>query len=213
MQISDPKWVSDWAARKVLDKSIWFGSWRGLITEISDEEAETLYSRFSSDVLDQGEQQRVVSVLVSVINPQLAARVFRRACEIRAELSFPHGQDRAKWNLFRQVEDLLKAVSPAMLLGGISEKLDKEPEAKRAGHPNGHVAGYEPHETRRKELAFRGHAGQIAQLFEARCNARCRSRRAASEHEGSPRAITRERGGKGGPGRHSASNQSRLGEV
>jgi hypothetical protein len=25
LQKSDPKWVSEWTARKVLDKSIWFG--------------------------------------------------------------------------------------------------------------------------------------------------------------------------------------------
>jgi len=83
LQKSDPKWVSEWAMRKVLDKSIWFGAWRGLITKISNEEAEALYSRFSSEVLDQGERQRVVSVLVSVMNAALAARVFGRACEIR----------------------------------------------------------------------------------------------------------------------------------
>jgi len=128
MQKSDPKWVSEWATRKVLDKSIGFGTWRGLITQISDKEAEALYSRFSSEVLDQAEQQRVVSVLVSVMNPKLAGRVFGRACEIRAGLSFPPAHDQAKWNLLRQVEDLLRALSPATLLEGISEKLDKEPE-------------------------------------------------------------------------------------
>jgi hypothetical protein len=129
LQKSDPKWVSEWATRKVLDKSIWFGAWRGLITQISSEEQEALYSRFSTEVLDPGEQQRVVSVLVSVMNAALAARVFGRACEIRAGLSFPPGHDQAKWNLFRQLEDLLRAISPAMLLDGISEKLEKEPEA------------------------------------------------------------------------------------
>ena len=48
LQKSDPKWVSEWATRKVLDKSIWFGEWRGLITQISDEEQEALYARFST---------------------------------------------------------------------------------------------------------------------------------------------------------------------
>lgn len=128
LQKSDPKWVSEWAIRKVLDKSIWFGAWRGLITQISNEEREALYSRFSTEVLDQGEQQRVVSVLVSVMDSAFAARVLARACEIRAGLSLPPGHDQAKWNLFRQVEDLLRVISPAMLLDGISEKLEKEPD-------------------------------------------------------------------------------------
>ncbi len=125
---SDPKWVSDWATRKVLDKSIWFGAWPGLITQISNEEREALYSRFCSELLDPGEKQRVLSVLVSVMDPALAARALARACEIRAGLTFPPGHDQAKWNLFGQVEDLLRATTPAMLLDGISEKLDRKPE-------------------------------------------------------------------------------------
>jgi NACHT conflict system protein len=120
--------VSEWAARKVLDKSIWLGPLRGLITHIADKEEEQLYARFSTEVLDDGEQRRVVSVLVPVMSAELAARVFGRACEIRAELSFPPGHDQAKWNLFGQLKDLLRAISPAMLLEGTSNKLDQEPD-------------------------------------------------------------------------------------
>ena len=96
LQKSDPKWVSEWATRRVLDKSIWFGAWGGLITQISDEQQEELYARFSTELLDKGEEQRVVSVLVSVMSPALAARVFDRAREIRAELTKPPGHDQAK---------------------------------------------------------------------------------------------------------------------
>jgi signal transduction histidine kinase len=129
VQQSDSKWVSEWATRKVLDTSIWTGDWRGLITEIPNHEAEELYSRFVSEVLAEGEQRRVVSVLIPVMNAELAARAFGRACEIYSGLSFPPGHDQAKWNLFGQVKDLLRAVSPAMLLDGISEELNKEPQA------------------------------------------------------------------------------------
>ena len=127
IQKSDPKWVSQWATQKALDKSNWFGAWRGLITEISSEEQEKLYARFSTQLLDKGEQQRVVSVLASVMSPALAARVFDRACEIRAELTPPPRHDQAKWDRFRQVEDLLEAVAPATLLEGVCKKLDQEP--------------------------------------------------------------------------------------
>jgi hypothetical protein len=46
LQKSDPKWVSEWAMRKVLDNAIWCGASQGLITQISDEERQALYSRF-----------------------------------------------------------------------------------------------------------------------------------------------------------------------
>jgi len=114
--------------KMVLDKSIWFGPWRGLITQISSEERDALYSRFCAEVLEANEQQRVRAVLVSVMDPALAARTLARACEIRAGLSLAPGHDQAKWDLFRQVEDLLRATSPAMLLEGIDGKLDGEPE-------------------------------------------------------------------------------------
>jgi hypothetical protein len=122
LQRSDPNWVSEWTTRKMLDKSIWFGAGRGLITQISNDEREALYSRFTTEVLEQGEQQRIESVLVSVMDSALAERVFDRACEIRVGLSFPPGHDQAKWNLLRQVKDLLRAMSPAVLLEGISDQ-------------------------------------------------------------------------------------------
>src|SRR5208283_3116064 len=100
----------------------------GLITQVSNEEREELFARFCSELLDQGEKHRVQSVLVSAMEPALAARALARACEIRAGLTFPLGHDHAKWNLFRQVEDLLRAITPIMLLDGISEKLDREPD-------------------------------------------------------------------------------------
>jgi len=128
LQKSDPKWVSEWATRKVLGKSSWLGAWSGLITQVSNEEREELFARFCSELLDQGEKHRVQSVLVSAMEPALAARALARACEIRAGLTFPLGHDHAKWNLFRQVEDLLRAITPIMLLDGISEKLDREPD-------------------------------------------------------------------------------------
>jgi hypothetical protein len=125
---SDPKWVSDWATRKVLDMSIWLGPLRGLITHVAGKKEEELYARFSSEVLDDAEQRHVVSVLASVMNAELAARVFGRACEISRGLSFRPGHDQAKWKLFGQLKDLLRTASPAIFLDGISTKLEQEPD-------------------------------------------------------------------------------------
>jgi hypothetical protein len=128
IQKSDANWVSEWVARKVLDRPTWFGAQDGLITMLPDKEREALYARFSTEVIDQGEQQRVLSVLASVADAAFTSRVFARACEVRRGLSFGPGQDQPRWNLFRQLGDLLKAVSPSMLLEGIGEKLEKEPD-------------------------------------------------------------------------------------
>jgi hypothetical protein len=128
LQKSDENWVSQWVARKVLDMSTWFGGWHGLITRIPDEERESLYARFSTEVLDQDEQRRVLSVLAAVADIVLAARVFERACEIRRGISSSPGQDLPKWNLIRQLTDLLHTMGPQRILGAILEKLEKQPD-------------------------------------------------------------------------------------
>ena len=127
LQKSDCEWVSEWATRKVLDKSIWFGAWPGLITQISNEERKH-FTRASAPKSSIRVSNTALCQCSSPMDSALAARVLARACEIRASLSFPPGHDQAKWNLFRQVDDLLGAISPAMLLESISEKLEKEPE-------------------------------------------------------------------------------------
>jgi hypothetical protein len=125
---SDADWVSGWVAGKTLEKSSWFGGLGGLLTRIPDEERESLYGRFNTEILDNGEQRRVISVLASVADETFAGRVFQRACEIRREISPRPGQDMPKWNLFRQLGDLLKAIGPQKLLGGISGKLEGQPD-------------------------------------------------------------------------------------
>ena len=55
---------------------------------------------------------RVLPFLAATADGEIAARVFERACEIRRGLSTVPGQDMPKWNLFRQLEDLLEAIAP-----------------------------------------------------------------------------------------------------
>ncbi len=129
LQKSDPKWVSDWLARKVLDGLTRFGGWSEMVTDLPAEEQQRLLTRFSNELLEPNEKQRVLSLLATTADRELAARVFERACEIRRELSNAPGQDMPKWNLFRQLEDLLKAIAPKIFLDGLSHKLEKEPEA------------------------------------------------------------------------------------
>ena len=56
-----------------------------------------------------------------------------RACEVRRGLTIGPGQDMAKWNLFRQLKDLLEAIAPKIFLEGLSPKLEKEPEETELG--------------------------------------------------------------------------------
>jgi len=126
---SDPEWVSDWLARKVLKGSRQFLGSMEMVTRLPDEEREPLLTRFSKELLEPNEKQRALSLLATTADGEVAARVLERACEIRRGLSNAPGQDMPKWNLFRQLVDLLKAIPPKIFLDGLSDKLEKEPEA------------------------------------------------------------------------------------
>ena len=63
----------------------------------------------------------------------LSARVFERACEIRRGLTIGPGQDMAKWNLFRQQQDLVEAIAPKIILDALSPKLEGDPEETELG--------------------------------------------------------------------------------
>lgn len=132
LQKSDPHWVSDWLARRVLEGTR-FGGLSEMVTRLPEGDRERLLERVSSELLDPNEQYRVLPLLATTANGELAARVFERACEIRRGLTTGPGQDMAKWNLFRQLNDLLEAIAPKIFLEGLSPKLEKEPEETELG--------------------------------------------------------------------------------
>jgi len=129
LQKSDPKWVSEWLAGKVLDNSTWFNAWRGLITTMPEGERESVFGKMSTEVLDENEKHRILPLLAASADGAFAERVFQRACDLRRELpSRSNPQDLPKWKVFGQLEELLRAMTPQVLLTGIEEILHKDPE-------------------------------------------------------------------------------------
>ncbi|MGC2475814.1 MAG: ATP-binding protein, partial [Candidatus Sulfotelmatobacter sp.] len=122
---SDPQWVSEWLARKFLEGSTQFGGWTEMVTQIPSGERDSLLQRFTNELLDANEQRRVLSILATTADAELAGRVFERACEIRRGLTIGPGQDMPKWNLFRQLKDLLAAIAPKIFLEGLLSKLER----------------------------------------------------------------------------------------
>jgi hypothetical protein len=130
---SDPQWVSEWLARKFLEGSTRFGGWNEMVTQIPAGERDRLLERFTSELLDANEQRRVLSILATTADEGLVARVFERACEIHRELMIGPSRDVAKWNFFRQQQDLLQAIAPKTILDALSPKLERDPELTELG--------------------------------------------------------------------------------
>ncbi|MGO9573817.1 MAG: NACHT domain-containing protein [Terriglobales bacterium] len=130
---SDPQWVSEWLARKFLEGSTRFGGWNEMVSQIPSGERDRLLERFTNEFLDANEKHRVLSILATTADGGVAARVFERACEIRRELMIGPSRDMAKWNFFRQQQDLLQAIAPKIILDALSPKLERDPEETELG--------------------------------------------------------------------------------
>ncbi len=125
---SHPHWVSEWLARKFLEGSTRFGGWNEMVTQIPAGERDSLLQRFTNELLDANEQRRVLSILATTADAELAGRVFERACDIRRGLTIGPGQDMPKWKLFGQLKDLLAAIAPKIFLEGLLPKLEGDAE-------------------------------------------------------------------------------------
>jgi len=130
---SDPQWVSEWLARKVLEGSTRFGGWNEMVGQIPATERDRLLERFTTELLDANEKQRVLSILATTADEGLVARGFERACEMHRELMIGPSRDMAKWNFFRQQQDLLQAIAPKTILDALSPKLERDPELTELG--------------------------------------------------------------------------------
>jgi len=140
---TDPKWVSDWLSQKVMQITR-FGGWADMVTSVSDEQREALFERYSKEALDANEVPRVRSLLAKTADEGFAWRAFERCCEIRRGLTNPPGHDQAAWNLFRQVQDLVEGIAPDVLLAGLSEKLENDPEMTELGVLVESLARFQP---------------------------------------------------------------------
>jgi hypothetical protein len=125
--------VSEWLARKFLEGSTRFGGWNEMVSQIPSGERDRLLERFTNEFLDANEKHRVLSILATTADGGVAARVFERACEIRRELMIGPSRDMAKWNFFRQQQDLLQAIAPKIILDALSPKLERDPEETELG--------------------------------------------------------------------------------
>lgn len=125
---SDPEWVNDWLVRRMLEGSTQFRGLMDLIVRLPAQESESILTRFTTQVLQPNEEQRLLPLLAATADEAVAARVLESACGIRRGLSNPPGQDQSKWNLFRQHVDLLSAIPSRVFLDGVSHKLAKDPE-------------------------------------------------------------------------------------
>ena len=122
----------------------------------------------------------MLSILATTADGELAARAFERACEIRRGLTIGPGQDMAKWNLFRQLKDLLEAIAPKIFLEGLSPKLEKEPEETELDVLTDVLAKIQSDHHRHANSPAGRRAAEITRLPEARGGAGCGPERACA---------------------------------
>jgi hypothetical protein len=123
--IVDSRWVSEWVGRRVVAGMLWRDAWKSFITDLPTELQEEWLTRATSELLENGDGA-IIGVLALVADSELAKRVFIALCDLQRRIDAREESIERDRAIARQLENLLRYASPAVLLSAIAgiEALD-----------------------------------------------------------------------------------------
>jgi hypothetical protein len=116
----DSLWVSEWVARRIVSGMLWRDAWKGFITDLPTALQEEWLTRATSELLENGDGA-IIGVLALVADTDVAARVLISLCDLQRRMDAGGGIIERDREMARQLESMLRAVPPAVLLGAIGE--------------------------------------------------------------------------------------------
>ena len=120
----DPHWVSHWLAVRIIEGSLWPDHWTTMLLSIPETLRTRLYDRISCQDLGYDEKSRIIAVLASTAIPKLVSDIFGRMCLLTSEISKnPRAQNTTRWTIFKQLEDLYRAMSPDVAVSSLLSSL------------------------------------------------------------------------------------------
>lgn len=120
----DPNWVSHWLAERIIEGSVWPDHWVAMFISIPETLRTTLFEKISSQDLGYNDKSRIVSVLAPTADTSFAADVFVHMCQLMSEISKnPREQNKTRWTIFKQLEDLYQAMPPEIAVRGLLSSL------------------------------------------------------------------------------------------
>ena len=127
VQKAEPDWVSHWVAGRIIDGSLWSEHWLSFVTSIPVNFRDKLLEKIIIEDLPHAQLSGIISVLSTVDNPAFAGTVFLKLCEVRRSFSDEiSAQNENKRAIVRQLEDLLRAIPPNVVVEGLSNYFARE---------------------------------------------------------------------------------------
>jgi|GEM_PF-830088 len=130
VQRTEPEWVSHWVAGRIVDGSLWRERWITFVTVIPNDLKEQLLEKISREELQYNQHSEIIAVLAATGDAALASSVFAKLCAVRRKIADAPGvRNETERAIARQMEDLLRALSPDVVVTGLSEYFANEFDA------------------------------------------------------------------------------------
>lgn len=121
---TDTQWVSHWVAEQIVKGFLRADYWKQLLVSVPESMVLSLLDQVGSESLEYNVKTGITSVLAAAGGERVARGVFSHMCQLRAELSrespSTHG------DIFRQLEDILRAMRSADMVSGVVNSLADE---------------------------------------------------------------------------------------
>ena len=127
VQKTEPEWISHWVAERIVNGSLWRERWINLVTTIPDDLKNSLLEKISSEDLQHNQSSGIIAVLAATGDPAFVEAVFVKLCDIRRSFSDEIGRrNESKKEIVRQLENLLRALPPNVVVKGLENCLSHE---------------------------------------------------------------------------------------
>lgn len=121
---TEPEWVSQWVAERIVDGSLRGEAWIALVASVSPELKERLLHSIESEDFMHARFSGLISILAAVSDASMVERVFARLCELRGIIaSAPDVKHELEWAVERQLEELFRSLPANVAVAGLSARL------------------------------------------------------------------------------------------
>jgi hypothetical protein len=127
----DSVWVTDWVVEKLLSGALLAEEWVPMVDGISTSVRDELLNRAMTENLTEMRIPGVIPLLRRFADHEAVQRLFRCLCDIVPVIaaSKPGNDKKAEADLGRQIENLLREMSPALAIEGILDEMDGKTDA------------------------------------------------------------------------------------
>jgi len=120
VQRSEPGWVSNWIAERIIRGLLWSDRWMIYISSLAQDFRQNLLKRIGEEALEYRDNSAIVSILVATADSDLAGGVFSRLCSLQDEASGSSGNTaKTQWDIIRQLQELFRAIPSDVAISGM----------------------------------------------------------------------------------------------